>query len=147
MRFTFVPCSVGGSMHLSQSAISALSLLPRPSTAGAGGKSNGSSNKRRGIGSVFDLLDECCTSMGSRRLMQWLRAPSTDEHEINQRLGVVQELFAHAVVRDRLRTEALKGCPDAKRLTKVVKNVVSAQQHGDGPGKGGFVVWCCVVLN
>jgi hypothetical protein len=32
VRFTYSPCAIGGKMHLSQSAITALSLLPLPST-------------------------------------------------------------------------------------------------------------------
>jgi hypothetical protein len=84
---------------------------------------------------VFELLDECCTSMGSRQLMQWLRAPSTDEQVINRRLAVVQDLCERPAVRDRLRAEALKGCPDAERLVRAIQTAVR-QQHADGLGQG-----------
>ncbi len=67
-------------------------------------------------GSLFWLLDETITLMGSRTLKQWLNYPLIDVMEIERRLEGVSELKEKMVERKRLR-ESLKGIQDIERLT------------------------------
>ncbi len=67
-------------------------------------------------GSLFWLLDETITLMGSRTLKQWLNYPLVDLREIERRLEGVAELKEKMVERKRLR-ESLKGIQDIERLT------------------------------
>ncbi len=67
-------------------------------------------------GSLFWLLDETVTLMGSRTLKQWLNYPLVDLKEIGRRLEGVSELKEKMVERKRLR-ESLKGIQDIERLT------------------------------
>ena len=66
-------------------------------------------------GSLFWLLDETITLMGSRTLKQWLNYPLVDLEEIGRRLEGVSELKEKMVERKRLR-ESLKGIQDIERL-------------------------------
>ena len=67
-------------------------------------------------GSLFWLLDETITLMGSRTLKQWLNYPLIDIEEIERRLEGVSELKEKIIERKRLR-ESLKGIQDVERLT------------------------------
>ncbi|HYA93363.1 MAG TPA: DNA mismatch repair protein MutS [Thermodesulfobacteriota bacterium] len=67
-------------------------------------------------GSLFWLLDETITLMGSRTLKQWLNYPLMDVKEIESRLEGVSELKEKMIERKRLR-ESLKGIQDIERLT------------------------------
>ncbi len=67
-------------------------------------------------GSLFWLLDETITLMGSRTLKQWLNYPLIDVKEILCRLEGVSELKEKKIERKQLR-EALKGIQDIERLT------------------------------
>ncbi len=66
-------------------------------------------------GSLLSILDYCCTSMGRRRLKNWIELPLKDGRTINKRHDAVQELKENMVLRDSLR-EALKGVYDMERL-------------------------------
>ncbi len=67
-------------------------------------------------GSLFWVLDETMTAMGSRKLKQWLNYPLMDITEIDRRLEGVAELKDKKIERKQLR-EALKGVQDIERLT------------------------------
>ncbi len=67
-------------------------------------------------GSLFWLLDETITLMGSRTLKQWLNYPLIDIKEIANRLEGVSELKEKKIERKRLR-ESLSGIQDIERLT------------------------------
>jgi DNA mismatch repair protein MutS len=67
-------------------------------------------------GSLFWLLDETITLMGSRTLKQWLNYPLVELKEIGRRLEGVSEVKEKMVERKRLR-ESLKGIQDIERLT------------------------------
>jgi DNA mismatch repair protein MutS len=67
-------------------------------------------------GSLFWLLDETITLMGSRTLKQWLNYPLTDVNEIEGRLEGVSELKEKKIERKQLR-ESLRGIQDIERLT------------------------------
>jgi DNA mismatch repair protein MutS len=67
-------------------------------------------------GSLFWLLDETITLMGSRTLKQWLNYPLIDIKEIERRLEGVSELKEKKIERKQLR-ESLGGIQDIERLT------------------------------
>jgi DNA mismatch repair protein MutS len=67
-------------------------------------------------GSLFWLLDETITLMGSRTLKQWLNYPLIDVQRIGSRLEGVSELKEKKIERKRLR-ESLEGIQDIERLT------------------------------
>ena len=66
-------------------------------------------------GSLFWVLDETITLMGSRTLKQWLNYPLMDIKEIEQRLEGVSELKEKKIERKQLR-ESLRGIQDIERL-------------------------------
>ena len=66
-------------------------------------------------GSLFWVLDETVTPMGSRQLKQWLNYPLMDVQEIQRRLEGVSELREKKIERKRLR-ESLEGIQDIERL-------------------------------
>jgi DNA mismatch repair protein MutS len=70
---------------------------------------------RKEKGSLFWVLDETMTAMGSRKLKQWLNYPLMDIMEINRRLEGVAELKEKKIERKQVR-EALKGVQDIERL-------------------------------
>jgi DNA mismatch repair protein MutS len=67
-------------------------------------------------GSLFWLLDETITLMGSRTLKQWLNYPLIDIQGIESRLEGVSELKEKKIERKRLR-ESLEGIQDIERLS------------------------------
>ncbi len=67
-------------------------------------------------GSLFWVLDETMTLMGSRTLKQWLNYPLMDIKEIGRRLEGVYELKEKKIERKELR-ESLRGIQDIERLT------------------------------
>lgn len=66
-------------------------------------------------GSLFGVLDETMTPMGSRKLKHWLNYPLMDLLEIERRLDSVSELKEKKIERKRVR-EPLKGIQDIERL-------------------------------
>ena len=74
-------------------------------------ESGQTSDKRR---SLFGVIDQTATSMGSRLLKSWLLRPSIKRGEIEARLGAVDE-FSDSILRDRTRS-ALKEVADLERL-------------------------------
>jgi len=70
-------------------------------------------HKRKG--SLLGLIDRCATSMGSRRLEEWLAFPLIDANAILRRQGAVAELVEQPRIRDDLR-EALKHVADIERI-------------------------------
>ncbi len=67
-------------------------------------------------GSLFWILDETMTLMGSRTLKQWLNYPLLDVKKIQSRLEGISDLKENKIERKRLR-ESLKGIQDIERLT------------------------------
>ncbi|MEO6050077.1 MAG: DNA mismatch repair protein MutS, partial [Pyrinomonadaceae bacterium] len=63
---------------------------------------------------LFGILDECVTGMGSRLLRQWISRPSLKRSEIQTRLSAVTELL-DTILRDRLRF-VMKDVSDLERL-------------------------------
>jgi DNA mismatch repair protein MutS len=67
-------------------------------------------------GSLFWILDETMTLMGSRTLKQWLNYPLMDVKKIQHRLEGISELKEKKIERKQLR-ESLRGIQDIERLT------------------------------
>lgn len=66
-------------------------------------------------GSLLGVLDATGTSMGARKLKQWLEAPLVDLAQIKRRLDAVEELMANTTLREKLRLK-IKGIYDLERL-------------------------------
>lgn len=66
-------------------------------------------------GSLLAILDYCCTSMGRRRLKNWIELPLKDLHLIKERYDAVQELRDNLILRGSLR-ETLDSVYDMERL-------------------------------
>jgi DNA mismatch repair protein MutS len=64
---------------------------------------------------LLGVLDRTATSMGGRKLRQWILHPLLDVAAIEARLNSVEALFDHAETRMNLR-EALRGVADLERL-------------------------------
>jgi DNA mismatch repair protein MutS len=69
--------------------------------------------KRRG--SLLGVLDRTRTSMGARKLRNWVLHPLVDVDAIRRRLGAVEGLFENAELRLHL-AEGFKGISDLERL-------------------------------
>jgi len=73
--------------------------------------------------SVFKFLAKGCkTTMGSRLLHRWLRAPSTDIECIKERQTVVEDLVADTPQLNEIR-DVLKRQPDAEKLTLSLRSL------------------------
>ena len=70
-------------------------------------------NRREG--SLFHVLNETVTAMGSRRLRWWLNYPLLEPGKIRQRLGAVGEIKENHLLRDELR-QSLSSIYDLERL-------------------------------
>lgn len=78
-------------------------------------------------GSLLWVLDKTSTSMGGRKLRQWIEQPLLDVDEINLRLDAVSELNEGFMVRSELM-ELLRGVYDIERLTsKLVFGTINAR--------------------
>jgi DNA mismatch repair protein MutS len=66
-------------------------------------------------GSLLEVIDQTQTSMGSRRLGQWLSSPLISIEQIQERLGMVGGLVQNSKLRQTLR-EVLREVYDLERL-------------------------------
>jgi DNA mismatch repair protein MutS len=73
-------------------------------------------------GSLCHVLNRTCTSMGARRLRQWISQPLTDLNEIQSRHDAVEELVNNREVRDAIR-QILPDIYDVERLSAKVANI------------------------
>jgi DNA mismatch repair protein MutS len=65
--------------------------------------------------SLLEVLDQTQTTMGARMLRRWLEQPLLDKPAIEARLGAVERLKEHALVRGDIR-DGLKKLSDLERL-------------------------------
>lgn len=72
------------------------------------------SRGERSKNSLFGVMDECVTGMGSRLLRSWISRPSIKRSEIQTRLAAVSEL-ADTILREKLRY-LMKDVSDLERL-------------------------------
>ncbi len=75
-------------------------------------------------GSLLDVVDRTVTSMGARRLSQWLASPLISKEQIELRLGAVEEFVGNDRLRNTVR-EHLSDVYDIERLTAVLQQVVA----------------------
>jgi len=72
------------------------------------------SRGEKSTNTLFGVLDQCITGMGSRLLKQWLARPSVKRSEIQTRLSAVTEL-SDTILREKLRF-LMKDVSDLERL-------------------------------
>ncbi|OLS23735.1 MAG: DNA mismatch repair protein MutS [Candidatus Heimdallarchaeota archaeon LC_3] len=74
-------------------------------------------NQRDGTlkGTLLWVFDQTHTTMGARKLRSWLRKPTRNIHEINNRLDAVESLYEDLLLREEL-ISVLKNFPDIERL-------------------------------
>jgi DNA mismatch repair protein MutS len=78
-------------------------------------------------GSLTWVLDQCCTSMGSRLLNQWIERPLREPQMIQERLSAVDEIYSSSLLRSNLRN-SLSGIRDLERLvTKIAYKTCNAR--------------------
>ncbi len=78
-------------------------------------------------GSLLWVLDKTKTSMGARRLKNWLEQPLISPKQINMRLDSVEELYDNLTMRADIM-ECLKGVNDIERiLGKIVYGSANAR--------------------
>ena len=66
-------------------------------------------------GTLLWVFDQTQTMMGARKLRSWLRKPSRNIHEINDRLDAVESLYKDLMLREEL-ISVLNNFPDIERL-------------------------------
>ncbi|MHA1306475.1 MAG: DNA mismatch repair protein MutS [Candidatus Heimdallarchaeota archaeon] len=70
-------------------------------------------------GTLIEILDKSCTSMGGRYIRRSLRRPLIDAKKINERLNAVDELVSNSFAREDLRS-TLKSIQDLERLSSQI---------------------------
>ncbi|KAG5420032.1 MSH2 [Candida metapsilosis] len=109
-NFTIDKYDLSAYMKLDSSTIKALNVFPE--------------FKSTSINSIFELLNRCKTSGGSRLLSQWLKQPLTTVEAIEERQSLVQILMDDASLRVAVQN-VLAQVPDIRRLLKKMTIAVS----------------------
>lgn len=116
-NFTIDKYNLSSYMKLDLSTIKALNIFPAQSS-----NSNNLITKSANVSSIFELLNKCKTSVGSRLLSQWLKQPLTNLSEINERHILVNHLMEDTNLRVFASQDWLPQVPDIKRLLKKISN-------------------------
>ena len=72
-------------------------------------------------GSLLWVLDKTKTSMGARKLQNWILSPLNNVEQINYRLNGVESLYKNTLIRQSL-TNLLAGVRDIGRITGKIAN-------------------------
>ena len=93
-------------LRLDNAAVKALNLVPF-----------GRNDPNRRF-TLFGLLNQCRTAMGSRLLMQWIKQPLLSRDEILRRQGLIRLFYENTQLRCALYDDRLKHVPDVVRLIR-----------------------------
>lgn len=110
--FTIEKYDLSQFMRLDTSTLNALNIFPNKQT-----NFNVKSNQ---ISSIYELLNKCKTTSGSRLLSQWLKQPLTDLTTIEERQSLVEKMINDTGLRVFVSDEVLSHVPDIKRLLKKI---------------------------
>lgn len=100
-------------MRLDVAATKALNVFP---SKFAGNAAIGGEDKLFAVDSLYSLLNQCKTKIGSRLLKKWLMHPLQDFKEINTRLTLVEYLKEHRLLRQTIQKDYLGLLPDIELL-------------------------------
>jgi len=120
-------------MQLDRIAAESIHLLPPPRNA-SNAKCGSAADMSRN--SIYGILNQCKTKMGSRLLETWLRQPLIDKQEIEARHDVVEWLVQQSVGRDQLRDSAL-GCVGDLDVLASKMSAYVGENGGSGSGSSG----------
>jgi len=70
--------------------------------------------------SLYGIIDNCRTKMGSRRLLSLLSFPLIDKNKINERLEAVKEFYESPIIRMEI-SSILEKLPDIERIWGRIK--------------------------
>ncbi len=70
---------------------------------------------KKGVGTLFHVLDNTMTAMGGRQLKKWIEEPLKNLSLINLRHEAVEELYDNVMLSNNIK-ECLKGVYDIERL-------------------------------
>lgn len=111
--FSIEKYNLSNYMKLDSSTLNALNIFPAK-------QANNLTMKSNQIGSIFELLNKCKTTSGSRLLSQWLKQPLTDMQLILDRQNLVEKLLNDTNLRVFINQEFLTQVPDIKRILKKI---------------------------
>ena len=77
--------------------------------------------------SLFSLLDECCTPMGSRQVREWIIKPLIDSEKIKTRLEIVSKFKSLPKNRQEVRAHLDKIFDLERLLGKITLSVCNAR--------------------
>ncbi|QBM87010.1 DNA mismatch repair protein MSH2 [Metschnikowia aff. pulcherrima] len=112
--FTIGKYLVSEYMKIDSSTMKALNIFPTLQAHDMAG------GKGKSITSIFDLLNKCKTTAGTRLLSQWLKQPLTDVEQVSNRHSLVGHFISDTSLRVFVSQEWLSQVPDIKRLIKKV---------------------------
>lgn len=109
-------------MKLDSSTLNALNIFPVKQAMNLNVQSNQ-------VSSIFELLNKCKISSGSRLLSQWLKQPLTNYDQIVERQNLVEKLIDDTNLRVFIDREFLPQVPDIKRLLKRINTNLKKSGH------------------
>ena len=98
--------NLGKFMKLDYAAIYSLQIFPRKEQKKIIATSE----------TLFDLLNRCKTSIGTRCLKRWMKQPLQDKDEINSRLDYVDYFIENAEMRNYIQNQVLNSVSDLEKL-------------------------------
>ena len=126
-------------LAMDRTAAEAIHLLP-PRSSGAALLQGGNDANN----SLYGVLNQCKSKMGSRTLEVWLRQPLTDLEAIMRRQNAVARLVDESIGRDRLREEGLNSLRgmDLDKLASRLTAYGRAKEKGTPLGSTSKALGC-----
>jgi DNA mismatch repair protein MSH2 len=106
-RFKMKQYNLSDFMRLDSAVVRALNLMPNPQEV--------SQNRSS---SLYGLLNQCKTAMGSRLLNMWIKQPLLDIRQIKTRHDLVEAFVEDMDVRDGVREHSLRRVSDIRKYVK-----------------------------